>query len=177
MEPMYSWNSTVNKFCPLRRFMCPMRLFGWVWALGFLRKGALTPYLQVDFYWATCSEVAELPEHCLGQGVWSQMNKRQQDVRISTAPRKALCNLLPSAVQAEMQCTRHVKTWNCVRRLGQGPPHLPSIPSHTAALRGCHKCKCHPLTHHVEANWKTVGPFSHQVIGCLPGICLTACCG
>lgn len=39
----------------------------WAWAPGFPRKSALTPYLQVNLYWVAGSEVAELPEHCLGQ--------------------------------------------------------------------------------------------------------------
>lgn len=54
------------------------------------------PLFTGTIHWAICSEVAQFPEHGLGQHIWSQINKRQQDVKISTAPGRAPCDFLPS---------------------------------------------------------------------------------
>lgn len=64
-----------------------------------------------------------------------------------------------------MQPISHINTWNYVQRLGQGPPPTLHLGATAAPSGGC---SCHPLALHIEANWKTAGPFSHQIIGCLP---------
>lgn len=122
------------------------------------RNGTLTPYLLVNFDWATCSEVAELLEHCLGQGMgskkwikdnrmWGFSHHQEEHPAISCHPysrqtcRSATCQ----------------ETW-------PGPPIHPAL--WVPLLLTVEVANATPWHFMLKQTWKQQD-LSHYIIGCL----------
>lgn len=90
------------------------------------QEGALTPYLQVNFYWATCSEVAELLKHRCRQGIWSQNEEKTAGRGDFHSTRKNTLQCLAATIPGKDAASQPSQYLELCQETWPGSPHHPA---------------------------------------------------
>lgn len=84
------------------------------------------PLFKVNFYWATCSEVAELLKHCRGQGVWSQNEEKTAGRGDFHSTRKNTLQCLTATIPGKDAASQPSQCLELRQEAWPGSPHHPA---------------------------------------------------